>query len=141
MKKVLRYLAVAILLALVLIAPTSCSSTSSQASTLYDAGAGNFTATGSQFAQYFLYHFDTADAGRTLTLPSAADIITTTSSPAVGEVLIFGVAADGANSVTLVGGTNVTVRPSAAKVAPNTTLTIYYEFSNVTSGNEAVTVY
>jgi hypothetical protein len=137
-----RHLLVVILLflALSLTALVSCLAPS-QSSSFYDAGAGNLTVTGSQFAQYFLYRFDTSSSGRFFTLPNAADIVSAISSPFVGEVLIFGVTADGANTVTLVGGTNVTIKPSALTVAPNTTLTIYCVLNNVASGNQAVAVY
>lgn len=130
-----------LLLGLSLLALPSCIGTPSQTSSFYDAGTGNFTATGSQFNQYFLYRFDTSASGRTFTLPNAADIVAAVSSPVAGEVLVFGVTADGANAVTLIGGTNVTIKPSASTVKGNSTLTIYCVINNVTSGSEAVTIY
>jgi hypothetical protein len=51
------------------------------------------------------------------------------------------VAADGANSVTLIAGTNVTIKTSASVVPGNTTTTMYCELDNITSGTEAVTLY
>ena len=106
----------------------------------YDVGANNITVTGSQLTQYVLYRFDTAVSNHTLTTPSAADIVKN-YNPVVGDVLAFAVTADGTNSVTIAGGTNVTVKPSASVVAGNTTLMIFFEVENVDSGSEAVTAY
>ena len=135
--------ALLILMALSLFALASCTGSSggSQASTFYNAGAADISVTGAQFAQYSLYRFDTTDSAHILALPSAADIVANLSSPAAGEVLPFAVTADGSHTVTLIGGTNVTVKPSASTVAGNTTLTIYCELDNVTAGSEAVTIY
>lgn len=129
------------IVALTLLTVTSCVGVSSQASSFYDAGATNFTITGAQFVQYFLFRFDTGAASRSFTLPSAADIVSAVSSPVVGEVLIFGLTADGANAVTLSGGANVTISASASTVTNNTTLTMYCVLDNVSSGSEAVTIY
>jgi hypothetical protein len=107
----------------------------------YNAGASNFTATSSQFAQYFLYRFDTSSSGLSFTLPTAAAMVSVASSPVAGQVLIFGVTADGPNPVTLIGGTGVTIRASASTVAASSTLTIYLVFDNVGTGTEAVTIY
>lgn len=121
----------------------SCSllSQSTQSSSFYDAGASNLSVTGAQFAQYILFRFDTTTSAHTLALPSAADIVANLPSPTAGEVLSFAVAADGSHTVTLIGGTNVTIKPSASTIAANTTLTIYCELDNVSSGSEAVTIY
>ena len=77
--KALRRFAI-VLVALSLITLASCLPT--QTSSFYDAGASNFTATGSQFSQYFFFRFDTQAAKQTFTLPSAADIVAA-SSPTV----------------------------------------------------------
>jgi len=69
------------------------------------------------------------------------DIVANLSSPYVGEVINIAVAADGANTVTLIAGTNVTIKTSASNVAGNTTLTMYCELDNITSGMEEVTIY
>ena len=63
------------------------------------------------------------------------------SSPYVGEVITFAVAADGSNNVTFIAGTNVTIAPSAQTVEGKTTLTMYCELDNITSGSDAVTIY
>jgi len=76
-----------------------------------------------------------------MALPSAADIVNNLSSPYVGEVLSFAVAANGSNNITFIAGTNVTIAPSAQKVTGNTTLTMYCELDNITSGSETVTIY
>jgi hypothetical protein len=76
-----------------------------------------------------------------LALPSAADIVANLSSPYVGEVIYLAVTADGSNAVTLIAGTNVTIKPSALTVAGNTTVTVYYELDTITSGSEAVAIY
>ena len=130
-----------ILLALSLFFSASCIGQGTRVSAFYDAGASDLTMTGAQFSQYLLYRFDTNASQRTLTTPSAADIVSRFSSPIVGDVAILAVAADGSNAVVISGGTNVTVKPSASKVAGNTTLLVFCELSNVTSGSEAVTFY
>jgi hypothetical protein len=131
-----------ILLALSLFSLTSCLGTqSTPVSAFYDSGAYDLTMTGAQFGQYVLFRFDTSVSEHTLTTASAADIVSRFSSPVVGSVSVFAVTADGSHSVTLTGGTNVTVKPSASTVAGNTTLTIFCELDNVTKGSEAVTIY
>jgi hypothetical protein len=138
-----RYVVIPVILLLFsVLSLASCAlSQSTQSSDFYNAGASDLTVSGTQFAQYFLFRFDTAASGRTLTTPSAADIVASLSSPYVGEVFLFAVAADGEHTVTISAGVNVTIKPSASIVAPNTTLTIYCELDNVSSGSEAVTIY
>jgi hypothetical protein len=116
-------------------------SSSSSQSQYYNAGNANLSVTGAQFDQYQLFRFDASTAALTMALPSAADIVNNLSSPYVGEVINFAVAADGSNNVTFIAGTNVTIAPSAQTVAGNTTLTMYYELDNITSGSDAVTIY
>ena len=132
-----------ILLALSLLGFAGCiaSSSSSNQSEYYNAGNANLSVTGTQFDQYQLFRFDTSTSALTMALPSAADIVNNLSSPYVGEVISFAVAADGSNNVTFIAGTNVTIAPSAQTVAENTTLTMYCELDNITSGSEAVTIY
>jgi hypothetical protein len=126
----------------VLLPLASCTTnTSSTQSQFYNAGDANLSITGAQFDQYYLVRFDTSVAPHTLALPSAADIIGNLSTPYVGEVFTLAVAADGSNTITLIAGTNVTVKPSALTVTGNTTLTMYAEFDNITSGSEAITIY
>ncbi len=131
------------LLALSLLGFAGCisSSSSSSQSQYYNAGNANLSVTGAQFDQYQLFRFDTSTAELTMALPSAADIVNNLSSPYVGEVITFAVAADGSNNVTFIAGTNVTVAPSAQTVTGNTTLTMYCELDNITSGSDAVTIY
>jgi len=131
-----------ILLALSLFSLTSClGSQGTPVSAFYNSGTSDLTMTGDEFGQYVLFRFDTTDAERTLTSPSAADIVSRFSSPVVGSVSVFAVTADGSHSVTLTGGANVTVKPSAATADGNTTHTIFCELDNVTKGSEAVTFY
>ena len=134
-------LALFILLMVSLLPLASCVMSQSSSSDFYDAGASDLTASGAQFDQYYLFRFDTSASAHTLTTPSAADIVSGLSSPYVGEVFSFVVAADGGNMVTISAGMNVTIKPSASTVAPNTTLTIYCEVNNVSSGSESVTLY
>jgi hypothetical protein len=130
------------LLALAVIPLASCTSSSSSSQPeYYNAGNADFSMTGTQFDQYELISFDTSTSALTLALPSAADIIDNLSSPYVGEVLTLAVANEGTNTVTIIPGTNVTLSVSASTVAPNTTLTLYAEFDNVTSGSEETTIY
>ena len=122
-----RYLPIILisLLALSLLGFAGCtSSSSSSQSEYYNAGNANLSVTGAQFDQYLLFRFDTSTSALTMALPSAADIVNNLSSPYVGEVLSFAVAANGSNNVTFIAGTNVTIAPSAQTVAGNTTLTI-----------------
>ena len=137
-----RYLAIFICLLLIgTLSLTSCVSSSTTASQYYNAGNVNLSITGAQFDQYYLFRFDTSTAALTMALPSAADIVANLQSPYVGEVIDVAVAADGANRVTLIAGTNVTIKTSASVVLGNTTATMYCELDNITSGSEAVTMY
>ena len=130
------------LLTLSLFCLGGCTSSSSQTkSDFYNAGNANLSVTGAQFDQYILFRIDTSTSAHTLALPSAADIISNLSSPYAGEVISFAVAADGNNAVTLIAGTNVTIEPSASVIAGNTTLTMYCELDNITSGSQAVTIH
>ena len=141
-KKFFRYLpASLVLLALTLLPLASCTTSSSNQSEFYDAGNADLSITGAQFDQYILFRFDTSTSALTLALPSAADIVDNLSSPFVGEIVYFAVAADGSSAVTLIPGTNVTIKPSASTVAANTTLTMYAELNNVTSGSQEVIIY
>jgi hypothetical protein len=136
-----RYLAIFSLLLFGTLSLTSCVSSSTTASEYYNAGNANLSITGAQLDQYYLFRFDTSTSALTMALPSAADIVANLQSPYVGEVIDVAVAADGVNSVTLIAGTNVTVKTSASVVPGNTTATMYCELDNITSGTEAVTLY
>ena len=140
-KSVSRWALPAVLVLGLLLFASCIGGTASTPPDFYDAGAANLSVTGAQFDQYTLFRFDTSAAPRSLALPSAADIVNNLSSPYAGEVLILGVAATGANPVTLIAGTNVTVEPNAATVPANTTLTMYAVLNSITSGSEAVTIY
>jgi hypothetical protein len=134
--------ALLILLVLGLFPLSSCiGSQSTPVSAFYDSGTSDLVMTGAQFGQYLLFRFDTDASEHTLTTPSAADIVARFSSPVSGEISIFAVVADGSHIVTVIGGPNVTVKPTASTVAGNTTLTIFCELNNVKSGNETVTLY
>ncbi len=136
-----RYLSIVSLLLIGALSLTSCVGSSTTASEYYNAGNANLSITGAQFDQYYLMRFDTSTSALTLALPSAADIVANLQSPYVGEVIDVAVAADGANNVTLIAGTNVTIKTSASVVPGNTTATLYCELDNITSGSEAVTLY
>ena len=129
-----------ILVSFSLLLLASCAASTSS-SDFYNVGAANLSVTGAEFDQYLLFRFDTTSQGCIMTLPSAADIITNISGPYVGEVLSFAVSAEGRYNVTLIPGTNVTIKPSASTVPGNTTVTMYCEFDNITSGSYAVTIY
>ena len=137
------YLAgIVIILIFSLLGFAACSSFSNQTQTnFYNAGNANLSVTGAQFDQYQLFRFDTSTSALTLALPSAADIIANLSSPYAGEVFSFAVTADGNNTVKLIGGTNVTIKNSASTITGSTTLTMYCELDNVSSGSEVVTIY
>ena len=129
-----------IILALTALLSVSCFSQNA-APSYYNAGASDFTPTGTQFFNTVLFRFDTSVAGHTLTTPSAADIISAMSSPSAGTVFLFAVAADGANPVSIVGGAGVTVKQAASSVAGNTTLTTYFETENTGSVTQQITIY
>src|SRR5208283_2093569 len=100
---------------------SSCSiGSSSSQSEFYDAGNASVSLTGAQFDQFALVAFDTSSSALTLALPSASDIVANLSSPYVGEVIYFAVAAEGVNGVTLIPGTNVVLGNSALKIPANT---------------------
>ena len=88
---------------------TSCSLVTEKPREDYlNAGDKNLSVTGKEFDpstqfrhQFTLYRFDTANAGHTLILPSAAQIVGELTTPYVGELVVFGVAADGANPVII----------------------------------------
>ena len=144
MKRPLRWvlLGLLILLPLSMLSLTSCSSGGSTSkSDFYNAGAADLSITGTQFDQYTLFRFDTSSAGHTLALPSAADIVNNLSSPYAGEVIYFALAADGSNPVILLAGTNVTLKTGSSNIPGNSTVTMYCELDNITSGSEAVTIY
>ena len=130
-----------VILTLSLLSLVACTSSQSTQSDFYNAGNANLSVTGAQFDQYTLFRFETTSSAHTLALPSAADIVANLSSPYVGEVIYLAVTADGNNAITLIAGTNVTIKPSALTVAGNTTVTMYCELDNITSGSEAVTIY
>ena len=129
-----------ILISLGLFSVASCTLGSPQ-SEYYNAGAADFSPTGSQFDQYLLFRFDTTASSHAFVLPNAHDIVNNIQSPYSGEVIFFVVSADGANSVTLAGGTNVTVKPNSLTIPANSTITVFCVLDNVTSGSEAVTIY
>ncbi len=136
-----RYIAVPVVLCSILCSLVLSSCYGSQSAPLsLDAGAGNLALTGSQITQYNLIRFNTAAAERTLTLPSAADIVSTLGVSA-GSFTALVVTADGGRDVKIIGGTNVTVKPSAATTPGNTTKTIFLVLENVGSGSQSVIVY
>jgi hypothetical protein len=106
----------------------------------YDSGANNLTLAGPQIIQYNLFRFDTSAAERTLTFPSAADIVSALSVPA-GSFTACVVTADGEQAVKIVGGNGVTVKPSSSSIPGNTTKTLYIVLKSVSSGSQSVDVY
>ena len=130
-----------VILTLSLLSLVACTGSQSPQSDFYNAGNANLSVTGAQFDQYTLFRFDTSTSAHTLALPSAADIVANLSSPYAGEVIYLAVTADGSNAITLIAGTNVTIKPSALTVAGNTTVTMYCELDDITSGSETSTIY
>ena len=125
---------------LLMVFMSSCFGQSAQ-SAYFDAGANDLTVTGQQMSQYVVYRFDTNSGARSMTLPSATDIINQIGSPIVGQVFIMAVTAEGSSSVMITGGTGVTVKTSAASVAANTTQALYFIIMNTTAGSQAITVF
>ncbi len=130
-----------LVVALMFVLPVLSCATTPAHSSFYDSGTSSLSITAQQFSDYFLYSFNTSESELTFTFPSAADMVSVLPSAYEGEVVVFGISANGANGVNLVGGQNVNIRPSAATVAPNSTLMVYIVFNNVSSGSEAATVY
>ena len=123
-----------------LLSSASCFSQGS-GSAYYDAGAQDLNVTGEQMATYVIFRFDTGTGGRTMRLPSAADITSQIGSPTVGQIFIMAVSADGSNPVSVVGGSGVTVKASAAEVAGNSTQNLYFVLMDTTAGSQAIIVY
>jgi hypothetical protein len=119
---------------------TSCFS-QGPTNVFFDAGADNLSVSGAQIAQYVLYRFETSGAGRTITLPSAAEILAQISSPTLGQLFAIAVTAEGANPVTVLGGVGLVIKPSAAEVAGNSTKNLYFVVTNTGSGTQSITVY
>ena len=90
-----RYFPIVVIILLIfsLLGFAGCTTSSSSSSEYYNAGNANLSVTGAQFDQYILFRFDTSNSVLTMALPSAADIVNNLSSPYVGEVLSFAVAA------------------------------------------------
>jgi hypothetical protein len=128
-------------IALIMIPFLASCTTGQTGPTFLDSGTNNLIATGQQFAQYNFFRFDTAAAGRTMTLPNAVDLSSALGSPSAGTFLVFIVTSDGANPVTITGNTDVTVKPSAATIPANKTQTLCAVFSILGSGGQAVTIY
>jgi hypothetical protein len=140
--KFTRHYLVGFLVLLILVVPllAGCIGQNTQP-IFYNSGNSDFSPSGAQFDQYVLFRFDTGASDRTMTFPSAADIVSSLQSPYAGEVVSLAVAADGSHSVKLLGGANVSVKTSAATVPANTTLSLYCVLDNVSSGSQAVTIY
>jgi hypothetical protein len=56
-------------------------------------------------------------------------------------MFIVAVSAEGANIVTVTGGSGVTVKTSGATVPGNSTKNLYFVVTDLTSGSQALTVY
>ncbi len=136
-----RYLPLILISLLLVFTMPLASCTVGQGPSYFDAGAGNISLTGTQFAKYNFIRFDTSAGERTLTLPSASDLVSAASPSAADTFLVFIVAADGANAVKIIGGTSVTVKPSATVVQANSAVTLYCVFTNVNGSSAAVIIY
>lgn len=86
---------------------------------------------------------DTNGGARTDTTPTAAALVDAVQGAMVGHgfILIIRNTATAANSLTLAGGTGVTLSPTSQVVAQSNTKQFLFIFTNVTIGSEAVTVY
>lgn len=84
---------------------------------------------------------DPAGGARTDTTPTAAEIVAALDNAAAGDsfFLFYKNIADGAETITLAGGTGVTVEGTAT-IAQNNTKLFQVVLDNVGSGTEAVTV-
>lgn len=108
--------------------------------------AGNATYTAAQLVNGFVPR-DPAGANRTDVSPTAAQLLTqykTVFGPAaVGSNFVFEIAniADAAETVTLTGGTGVTMRPATQAIAQNANGRFRVVFTNVTASSEAATIY
>ena len=86
---------------------------------------------------------DTNGGARTDTTPTAAQLVEAVQGAMVGHGFILTIrnTATAANSLTLAGGTGVTLSPTTQTVAQNNTKQFLFVFTSVTQGSEAVTVY
>jgi hypothetical protein len=110
------------------------------------ATAGNATYTAADLVGGLILR-DPAGANRSDVSPTAAQLLTqfknVYGAAAVGSNFVFEIAntADAAESVTLTGGTNVTLWPATQTIAQNTNGRFRCVFTNVTGSSEACTIY
>lgn len=108
--------------------------------------AGNATYTAADMVGGFIPR-DPAGANRSDVSPTAAQLLTqyknVYGAAAIGSNFVFEIAniADAAESVTLTGGTNVTLWPATQTIAQNANGRFRCIFTNVTGGSEACTIY
>jgi hypothetical protein len=77
----------------------------------------------------------------TITTPTAAAIVAAVSLPRVGDVLKVLFSNTGGGATTFSAGSGVTLTATGMSIATNNARYVYFRFTNVTSGTEAVTVY
>jgi hypothetical protein len=111
----------------------------STVSTITTAGAATLT-TAQMLGGIILR--DPAGAGRTDTTPTAAQLVAAIPGVKNGTTfrLMYRNTADAAETITIAGGTGVTISGTAT-IAQNNSKSFLVRIDEVTSGSEAVTVY
>jgi len=80
-------------------------------------------------------------AAATLTLPTAASVVALDGNSAVGRGFKFHIInTNGTNAITVAAGTGITL-VGVVTVAASSSATFYASYTNVTVGQEAITVY
>jgi len=105
------------------------------------ATVGNETLTAAQLLTRLILR-DPAGGARTDTTATAAQIVAAVPNPAVGTAfrIIIRNTADAAETITIAGGTGVTISGTAT-IAQNNTKDFLCVLTNVTAAAEAVTIY
>jgi hypothetical protein len=99
------------------------------------ATTGDATLTTDEFINGFVYN---STGNASLTTPTAAQIVAAIKDCAVGSHFFFGVVATSAHTVTLTGGSGVTVPAAANVVTASCAGLCIGVVTNATSGAEAV---
>jgi uncharacterized membrane protein YdcZ (DUF606 family) len=114
-------------------------------STVTSIGTGaSVSVTASQVINGVLIPGGNLGANQTITLPTAADLVSNIVNPTVGSSFLFSVnnRQSGDYSKTIAGGTGVTINSTAnAVLAQNDVRVFLCRLTNVTSGTEAAVVY
>jgi hypothetical protein len=111
-------------------APSSSSSGSSQ------------TLTVTQVLDAGIYIFAPSASGKSLTFPTAANLVAALPNATVGDTFTMLIINDsGSNSFTLSAGSGITIVPSSTTLNTRTSKVVYFRITNATSSSEAISIY